>query len=38
LLLLDEAAVEQWLTGRNEETLTLQKPAPDDAIELVPPD
>jgi putative SOS response-associated peptidase YedK len=36
VLLLDEAAVEQWLTGSSEEALALQKPAPDDAIELLP--
>jgi len=35
VLLLDQAAVEQWLTGSEAEALALQQPANDDAIELL---
>jgi putative SOS response-associated peptidase YedK len=38
VLLLDKAAVEQWLTGSSEEALALQRPAADDALELLPID
>lgn len=34
VLLLDPAAVEQWLTGSDADALALQKPTPDDAIKL----
>jgi hypothetical protein len=34
VMLLDEAAVEQRLTGSSDEALTLQKPAPNDAIKF----
>jgi putative SOS response-associated peptidase YedK len=37
VLLLDDAACEQWLSGTNEEALALQKPANDDTILLLPP-
>jgi putative SOS response-associated peptidase YedK len=36
VLLLDHAAVEQWLTGGNVEAVALLRPAPDEAIELLP--
>jgi putative SOS response-associated peptidase YedK len=35
VLLLDKAAVEQWLTGSDAEALELQRPAPEDAVLLV---
>jgi putative SOS response-associated peptidase YedK len=35
VLLLYPEAVEQWLTGSNEEALALQRPAADDALELL---
>ena len=38
VLLLDKAAVEQWLMGSSDEALALQRPAPDDAVELLPID
>lgn len=38
VLLFDKAAVEQWLTGSNADALTLQRPAPDEAIEVLPID
>ena len=36
VLLFDSGAIEQWLTGTNEDALLLQKPAPNDALELLP--
>lgn len=35
VLLLDEAAAEQWLTGSDAEALLLQRPAPVDALVLL---
>ena len=35
MLLLDKAAIEQWLTGSDPEALELQRPAPDEAIMLI---
>jgi putative SOS response-associated peptidase YedK len=32
VLLLDAAAVEQWLTGTPEEALALRRPANDDVL------
>lgn len=34
VLLLDNAAIERWLTATNDDALGLQKPAPDDALIL----
>ena len=38
VMLMTEADVERWLEGTPEEALELQKPAPDDAIVIVPPE
>ena len=35
-VLLDNAAIECWLTASNDDALALQKPAPDDALILLP--
>lgn len=36
VLLIGQEAIEQWLEGTTAEALELQKPAPDDAVELLP--
>jgi putative SOS response-associated peptidase YedK len=37
VLLLDNDAIERWLTAANDDALALQKPAPDGALVLLPP-
>jgi putative SOS response-associated peptidase YedK len=34
--LLTDTDVETWLTAPTDEALTLQKPAPDDAVVVLP--
>jgi putative SOS response-associated peptidase YedK len=36
LLLLTDADIETWLTAPADEALKLQKPAPDDAVVILP--
>ena len=36
VLLLTDADVETWLTAPTDEALELQKPAPDDAVIVLP--
>jgi putative SOS response-associated peptidase YedK len=36
VLLLTDADVEIWLTAPTDEALELQKPAPDDAVVVLP--
>ena len=36
VLLLTDAKIETWLTAPTDEALKLQKPAPDDAVVVVP--
>jgi putative SOS response-associated peptidase YedK len=36
VLLLIDADVETWLTAPTDEALQLQKPAPEDAVIIVP--
>jgi putative SOS response-associated peptidase YedK len=36
VLLLSDADIETWLTAPTDEALKLQKPAPDDAVVVLP--
>jgi putative SOS response-associated peptidase YedK len=36
VLLMTEADIKTWLTSPTDETLELQKPAPDDAVVVLP--
>jgi putative SOS response-associated peptidase YedK len=36
VLLLTDADIERWLTAPTDEALKLQKPAPDDAVIVLP--